>query len=352
MTRIFLIRHAEAEGNLYRFAHGQSEGLITPRGYIQIEQLKDRFINEKIDAVYSSDLKRTQTTATAITQPHNLPLNTTPKLREVAMGEWEETSWGDLEYHFPEMLVKFNLDPANWIIEGNELYEDLIARVTAFITEVAKLHNGETIALITHGFAIRSFLCRLMGYSSAESKNLRYCDNTAVALLTFSDGNFEVEYYNDNSHLKKDESTLAQQKWWRNENMLATENMRYQELDKINDALILAQFQDELGNLPSAEMAYMTFLGEKPTGLLGLGKAEGNIGEIKYLYLVPELRNLKFGVQLLGKAITEYRKQKVEYLRIKVCKDTPIFRLCKKHGFEVIEEFGNDVVLERNIRNW
>ena len=29
MTKIYLIRHAEAEGNLYRIAHGQEEGLIT-----------------------------------------------------------------------------------------------------------------------------------------------------------------------------------------------------------------------------------------------------------------------------------------------------------------------------------
>ena len=33
MTRIYLVRHAEAEGNLYRIAHGHYNGLITARGY-------------------------------------------------------------------------------------------------------------------------------------------------------------------------------------------------------------------------------------------------------------------------------------------------------------------------------
>ena len=354
MTRIFLIRHAEAEGNLYRFAHGQSEGLITPRGYKQIEQLKERFLNEKIDTVYSSDLRRTQITSTAITEPRNLPLSTTPKLREVAMGEWEETSWGDLEYSFSEMLDNFNFDPANWIVKDNELYEDVITRMMDFITEVGKLHDGQTIALISHGFAIRAFLCRLMGYSSDETRKLVYCDNTAVALLTFSDGNFAIEYFNDNSHLKKDESTLSQQKWWRDEAKTSTENMRYKELDKVsdNDSLILAKFQEELGNLPSAEAEYVTLFGEELVGLLGLGSDEGNFGYIKYIFLLPEFRNRRFGVQLLGKAITEFRKQRIEHLRIKVRKDTPIYKLCKKHGFEAIEESSDDVVLEKNIRNW
>lgn len=39
MTRIYLVRHAEAEGNLYRIAHGHYNGLITARGYRQIRAL-------------------------------------------------------------------------------------------------------------------------------------------------------------------------------------------------------------------------------------------------------------------------------------------------------------------------
>ena len=44
MTRIYLVRHAEAEGNLYRIAHGHEEGLITDyRGPRQIRALAQRF---------------------------------------------------------------------------------------------------------------------------------------------------------------------------------------------------------------------------------------------------------------------------------------------------------------------
>ena len=66
MTRIYLVRHAEAEGNLYRIAHGHYNGLITARGYKQIAALQQRFEHIHIDAVYSSDLFRTRTTATAV----------------------------------------------------------------------------------------------------------------------------------------------------------------------------------------------------------------------------------------------------------------------------------------------
>ena len=61
MTRIYLIRHAEAEGNLYRIAHGHEEGLITDyRGPRQIRALAQRFRDIPVDAVYASDLIRTR----------------------------------------------------------------------------------------------------------------------------------------------------------------------------------------------------------------------------------------------------------------------------------------------------
>ena len=48
MTKIYLIRHAEAEGNLYRIAHGQEEGLITDyRGPRQMQALARRFMSPR-----------------------------------------------------------------------------------------------------------------------------------------------------------------------------------------------------------------------------------------------------------------------------------------------------------------
>ena len=79
MTKIYLIRHAEAEGNLYRIAHGQEEGLITDyRGPRQMQALARRFRDIPVDAVYASDLIRTQTTAQAVYVPKGLPLHLEP----------------------------------------------------------------------------------------------------------------------------------------------------------------------------------------------------------------------------------------------------------------------------------
>lgn len=109
MTRIYLIRHAEAEGNLYRIAHGHEEGLITDyRGPRQIRALAQRFRDIPVDAVYASDLIRTQTTAQAIYMPKGLPLHPDPAFREIGMGVWEGLTWRQIETRWPLQLMEFN----------------------------------------------------------------------------------------------------------------------------------------------------------------------------------------------------------------------------------------------------
>ena len=49
MTTVYLIRHAEAEGNLYRRCHGHYDSTITDNGYSQIAALAKRMsANRKV----------------------------------------------------------------------------------------------------------------------------------------------------------------------------------------------------------------------------------------------------------------------------------------------------------------
>ena len=58
MTTIYMIRHAEAEGNLYRIVQGQHNSFITPRGHRQIACLAERFKDVQLDALYSRSEER------------------------------------------------------------------------------------------------------------------------------------------------------------------------------------------------------------------------------------------------------------------------------------------------------
>ena len=89
MTKIYLIRHAEAQGNVFRRLQGQYDAKVTPNGRKQIAALEQRFAEIPVDAVYASDLQRTCQTAEAIYKPKGLPLHKEPRLRELSVGIWE-----------------------------------------------------------------------------------------------------------------------------------------------------------------------------------------------------------------------------------------------------------------------
>ena len=75
MTRIYLVRHAQSEGNFYRRAHGMYNSMLTPQGRIQLEALKKRFADIPVDVVYTSPLYRTRATAAAIYEAGQIPVH-------------------------------------------------------------------------------------------------------------------------------------------------------------------------------------------------------------------------------------------------------------------------------------
>lgn len=215
MTKIYLIRHAEAEGNLYRRIQGHWDGSITPLGLQQIDALAQRFRREHIDALYCSDLSRARATAEAITRYHDIPAVATPRLTEICMGVWEGRAWGDVEHEFPEQMRYFNTDPDRWSVPGCEPIRDVQKRMKRAISDLAARHDGQTIALVSHGMAIRAYLCTVLGIPNSEMATLPYGDNTSVSLLLVDGEHTTVEYYNDNRHLPPALSTFGRQTWWR-----------------------------------------------------------------------------------------------------------------------------------------
>ena len=192
MTTLFLIRHAQAEGNLYRIAQGQFDSYITALGYKQIDALAERFKNVHLDALYSSDLRRTRMTATAITRYHDLEMHTTPRLREIRLGVCEGMSFGDMRNYDPVQMDYFNNDPEKWRAEGAETFTECTERLMSVITEIAEANDGKTVAVVSHGMAIRSMLARVMGVKSEDIADLPHGDNTAVTLLHYADGKVQA----------------------------------------------------------------------------------------------------------------------------------------------------------------
>ena len=179
VTTVYLVRHAEAEGNLYRIAHGQYNGLITDRGYQQLHVLKKRFDDVHIDAVYSSDLFRARTTARAVYEPKGLELHLEPAFREIHMGCWEGRPWQELNTAYEEQMFYFNRQLDKFHVEGSETAQQVLDRYIPALKRVAAENDGKTIAIFSHGAAMRMVLGTLNGLPLSQVGETPHGDNTA-----------------------------------------------------------------------------------------------------------------------------------------------------------------------------
>ena len=219
MTRIILIRHCEAEGNHKRVFQGHTDADISENGKIQLELLSLRCRNMEIDALYSSPLRRAYQTAEAVNRYHGLPIQIEPGLIEINGGCWEGRPWSALPELYPEESKVWSTSPHDFSTRDGESMLQVYDRIWDAVLKIVRENPGRRVAAVSHGCAIRNFLCRALGRPIRELNEVDWCDNTAVSIVDF-DGELcpHVELMNDASHLTESTSTFSKQTWWKPEN--------------------------------------------------------------------------------------------------------------------------------------
>ena len=290
-TKIFLVRHAEAEGNLFRVAHGQYDSNLTPRGYRQLAYLRERFRGEKLDAVYGSDLTRAHATASALYIPRDLAFRAEPLLREICLGHWEQKTWAEIQREDLQMYIDFNKHPHLWRTEGAETFAQVRSRTMEGLLKIAAENPGGTVAATSHGAALRTLLAAAEGLPLEETGSTGHGDNTAVSLVEVEGERIRVVFRDDAGHLPEEASTFRRQKWHSSD--AATE-----------------------------------------PGLWFRTVSEGDRGRIADYELIPALRGQHYGVQLLGQAVQFARTRELDKV-ILTCKEA-VSGYFTQYGFEVV----------------
>ena len=216
MTRIYLIRHAEAEGNIKRTFQGHKNGDVSENGERQLLLLRERCRDLHFDVVCSSPLKRTYKTAQAANYYHNKPIATLVGLMEINGGCWEGCHWDELPALYPEQNELWIHEPWNFKTEGGESMREVYDRIWETVTGIVRQNEGKSVCVVSHGCAIRNFLCRALSRELEKINSVPWCDNTAISIIDFDEKlNPKIVLLNDASHLDRETSTLANQDWWK-----------------------------------------------------------------------------------------------------------------------------------------
>lgn len=333
MTTIYLVRHAEAEGNVYRRCHGQYDSLLTGRGLQQLPYLAARFADTPLDAVYASDLYRARHTAKAIADRHGLKVHCRPILREICMGDWEDLTWAILPRLAPEQFDCWRNRPWACQIPHGETVMECGARVLRGLRQLAREWEGKSIAVVSHGSAIRSILCKVLGYCPEQIGEVGWGDNTCVAKFEFDGDSIRPIYWNDASHLPEELSTFAHLGWKDPKGMPKTTQLWFRDYDphsqsdretvlsfarefyrsaygapeKLDADAFLAD-TDAMARTPRA--VTLGFLDEEPAALVRMNvcdQSEPLVGKVGSFVIAAPYRGCGLSQQILGQAISVYR---------------------------------------------
>ena len=172
---LLFIRHAETD-LAGRFC-GHSNPPVNEHGQCQIEELLQLLEGESIDAVYSSDLLRSLTTADAIAKKFGLAPVTIPGLREIDFGEWEGLSWEEIESRDRNYASKWSKAYPALPAPGGELFEAFQSRVLTEVKHILATPKQKCAAVVTHGGVMRIVLRALCDLDEKEAweRTKNYC---------------------------------------------------------------------------------------------------------------------------------------------------------------------------------
>ena len=148
-TEIWLVRH----GDCYEGMEEGPDPALSPRGREQAARLARRIRQAHPAAIYTSPALRARQTAGAMTE----------------------------HAHVDARLIEMTFELGDdGMIVFTEKPEDVVARMSAAIDEIADRHPGERVVVVGHAGAILNYLCDVMRLEPGSLRLLPYYTSVSV----------------------------------------------------------------------------------------------------------------------------------------------------------------------------
>ena len=176
MLKLILIRHAESLANAQGITQGQKiDTFLSERGKIQARKTAESLKKEKIEVIFSSDLKRALATAEEISRLFGKDIILDKRLREKD--------------------------------HGNEANDEFVKRCKEFLEDIKK-YSG-TVVVVGHGGSNKNILATSTGNRLEGSRIFNSSEqyNACVNKISYENKKWTINSINDVSHLDLKEIT-------------------------------------------------------------------------------------------------------------------------------------------------
>ncbi|MDO5496148.1 MAG: histidine phosphatase family protein [bacterium] len=192
--RLILVRHGQTGSNVTRALDTAEPGAdLTDLGREQAEALVERFGEERVDLLVTSQLVRTRQTAAPLAKALGLTPREDPRIREIVAGDLEMLNDDDSVAAYVTAIAAWMEGALDVRMPGAESGHEVIARYDAAVEE-ARSEVGDGAAMfVSHGAVIRTWAA-VRGANVPPGWGIRnVLHNTDAVVLQERGGEWMVE---------------------------------------------------------------------------------------------------------------------------------------------------------------
>ena len=194
-----LVRHGRTAANASGRWQGQTDDGLNDLGHRQAADLGAWY--GRFGSVYASPLGRAHQTARTLANGSQVAIH--PGLVELGMGAWEGHTRDEIVAGWPELWARiYEQDEDLPRGDHGETWSGMRDRVASAVSEVMASHPAGHIGVVSHGAAIRGYMCDLLGLDHAARRRLGVPANTSVSHVVLENGRRVLADYNVAPHLE------------------------------------------------------------------------------------------------------------------------------------------------------
>ena len=205
MTEIIIARHGQTAWNVTEVFRGRIDIELDETGVRQAELLAEYLSGARIDAVFSSPLKRALKTAETIASYHNLAVEIAPGLIDFNYGKWQGLPHQEVKDEYKELYAEWTKNPHRVRMPAGESLDDVRERAIGVVDEVIARCEG-TVILVAHRVVNKVLICALLGLDNSHFWDIKQ-DTCGITTFAYENGRFILTEHNNTSYLQPIQKT-------------------------------------------------------------------------------------------------------------------------------------------------
>jgi broad specificity phosphatase PhoE len=201
MTELILARHGETVWNVEKIYRGRADVNLDEVGIKQADLLGKYLSSWKLEAIYSSPLKRATDTANIIARYQKIGVQIAEGLVDFDYGEWQSLPEKEVKKLYPALLNEWHNNPHKVRMPAGESLEDVRNRAIEVVNDVLSKYQG-SVVLVSHRVVNKVLICSLLGLDNSHFWNIKQ-DVGGITIFDYVDGRFVLTRHNDTSHLRE-----------------------------------------------------------------------------------------------------------------------------------------------------